>query len=66
MAYPLWLCAFGVVRPSSLRALRHPAAVAHDADETVVDLTEPDYPDEERILPLVMEAGAETMLGTEV
>jgi O-antigen/teichoic acid export membrane protein len=66
VAYPLWLCAFGVVRPSSLRALRHPATVAHDAHETVVDLTEPDYPDEERILPLVMEAGAETMLGTEV
>jgi len=63
VAYPLWLCAFGVVRPSSLQALRHPADAAH---EVVVDLTEPDYPDEERIVPLVLEAGAETMLGTEV
>ena len=64
VAYPLWLMAMGVVRPSTLRALRHPAADLDEAAEIVVDLTAP--VGSEDIQPLVIEASAETMLGAEV
>ncbi len=64
VAYPVWLMAMGVVRPSTLRALRHPAAELDEAAEMVVDLTAP--VGSEDIQPLVIEASAETMLGAEV
>jgi O-antigen/teichoic acid export membrane protein len=64
VAYPLWLAAFGVLRLSALRALRHPAAEAEEAaTEAMLDLTAAEAAEVE---PLVIEASAETMLGAEV
>ena len=64
VAYPLWLAAFGVVRTSTLRALRHPETELEEAVDVVVDLTAPEGA--EAVQPLVIEASAETMLGAEV
>jgi O-antigen/teichoic acid export membrane protein len=64
VAYPLWLAVFGVVRLSTLKALRHPEDEFDDAVEAVVDLTAPEGV--EAIQPLVAEVAAETMLGAEV
>jgi O-antigen/teichoic acid export membrane protein len=64
-AYPAWLLAFRVMRPSTLWSWRHTVAGTHGGAGAVPDLNEQPGRDANRLRPLALEADPTTVLGTE-